>query len=913
MVHLFSIAQAMKEVPMQKQRSISLFMALPLCSAMAASLLMVSCVVEASAQQAAPGTESSATTTAPVIPQQVRYAGTVGNRAGDAVEAVFRIYSAARGGEPLWTETQRVAVGPDGSYSVVLGGMSPKGLPQSLFAGGQARWLGVSVEQAPEQGRALLASVPYSMKSADAEALAGHAVSDFVTQEQFAALSARTAAAQAQAAEASAAVAQPYTATPPTGSGTPNTVPLWTAATTLGNSMITQGTQGIGINQPTPATTLDVGGAATVRGTLALPATAAATASAGTGSQKLELSASTFSKTPAAAVPQNFILQAAPSGNNTTSPSASLNLLFGSGTTAPAATGLSIGTNGQITFAAGQTFPGAATGTITGITTTSPLTGSGTSGSVALGLNTSSLVTTLTPSLLTALKSSLISGITTTSPLTGSGTSGSIALSLNTTALQTSLNSSYAQLGVGNIFASYVEANLSKGPGNAALSGWGTKGTIGAFGGSDTGYGVQGNSVSGFGVFGEVTAPVSGSSAILGTTGTAFSSTYGPEAKIANAAVWADTSGQGTGLPVAILGTGNNAYSGAFVNNGKSYPALFAQNGTGTAGEFVAATGDGLDASTTTGTGVFGSTQSGGSGVVGLVQAAKPQEAGVVGIANKSSSTGAEANLDTYAGVWGDTGSKPILTGNGYIYPVAVMGTADDANAAVFVNNSKSWSTIVVNNLNGATGLFKSVMVTSPDGGACGMGSGGSLSCTGPIKGLVSSGAGGHTVETYSMQSPESWMEDFGSGTLRNGAAVVSIDPAFAETVTADAGYHVFLTPNGDSKGLYVTAKSATSFEVHESGGGAASLSFDYRIVARRRGFEAQRLVDVSETFNAEMRTAAMRTAAMPGSPGLNATAKAKERSPLALALNSNGRRLAHPAPPMAMPPLAKKTAPTRP
>jgi hypothetical protein len=151
-------------------------------------------------------------------------------------------------------------------------------------------------------------------------------------------------------------------------------------------------------------------------------------------------------------------------------------------------------------------------------------------------------------------------------------------------------------------------------------------------------------------------------------------------------------------------------------------------------------------------------------------------------------------------------------------------------------------------------------------------------------------------------------MEDFGSGTLRNGAAVVSIDPAFAETVTADAGYHVFLTPNGDSKGLYVTAKTATSFEVHESGGGTASLSFDYRIVAKRRGFEAQRLVDVSETFNAEMRAAAIARGSGP-----RAKARPMERSPLALSLNSNGRRLAHPRSPMAIPPKAKKTATTRP
>jgi hypothetical protein len=39
---------------------------------------------------------------------------------------------------------------------------------------------------------------------------------------------------------------------------------------------------------------------------------------------------------------------------------------------------------------------------------------------------------------------------------------------------------------------------------------------------------------------------------------------------------------------------------------------------------------------------------------------------------------------------------------------------------------------------------------------------------------------------------------------------------------------------------------------VHESGGGTSSLSFDYRIVAKRRGYEAERLNDVTDRFNVE-------------------------------------------------------------
>jgi hypothetical protein len=53
-----------------------------------------------------------------------------------------------------------------------------------------------------------------------------------------------------------------------------------------------------------------------------------------------------------------------------------LNLLFGSNGTSPAETGLSIASNGQITFASGQTFPGGSgSGTVTSVATGAGLTG----------------------------------------------------------------------------------------------------------------------------------------------------------------------------------------------------------------------------------------------------------------------------------------------------------------------------------------------------------------------------------------------------------------------------------------------------------------------------------------------------------------------------------------------------------
>ncbi|HTX76991.1 MAG TPA: hypothetical protein VMD29_12355, partial [Terracidiphilus sp.] len=56
-----------------------------------------------------------------VVPLSIRFSGTAQNRAGDTVEAEFRIYATQEGGDPLWSETQRVSIREDGNYSALLG------------------------------------------------------------------------------------------------------------------------------------------------------------------------------------------------------------------------------------------------------------------------------------------------------------------------------------------------------------------------------------------------------------------------------------------------------------------------------------------------------------------------------------------------------------------------------------------------------------------------------------------------------------------------------------------------------------------------------------------------------------------------------------------------------------------------
>jgi hypothetical protein len=155
---------------------------------------------------------------------------------------------------------------------------------------------------------------------------------------------------------------------------------------------------------------------------LTLPMIATATATAGKNSQPIGWVASAFNSGTAAAVSQVFRWQAEPTGNDTASPSGTLNLLYAAGTATPAETGLKITSKGLLTFAAGQTFPGTGTGngTITGITAGTDLTGGGTSGAVTLNLDTTKVPQLATANTFTGNQT--VSGnLSATGVVTGSG------------------------------------------------------------------------------------------------------------------------------------------------------------------------------------------------------------------------------------------------------------------------------------------------------------------------------------------------------------------------------------------------------------------------------------------------------------------------------------------------------------
>jgi hypothetical protein len=530
--------------------------------AMNAVFLFLLCSLFSQAQQ------TVATNTNVVVPPLVSFSGVLTGTNGKPLTRVvgvtFLLYQDQQGGAPLWMETQNVQLDSRGHYSVMLGATSSTGLPADIFVAGEAHWLGVQAQGQDEQPRVLLVSAPYALKAGDAQTLGGLPASAFVLAgAPGGAATSITASAPESAVAASVSMSSDATSDVTTTGGTVNALPLFSTATNIQNSLLTQ----------TAKTAINVGGK------LNLLAIGTATASAGKDSQPQDFVASAFNSGTSTAVAQTFQLQAEPAGNDTATTSGTFNLLYGSGTATPAETGFKISNKGLITFAAGQTFPGTGTGdgTITGITAGTDLTGGGTSGKVTLSLNTSALNAAY-PQL--AANNTFIGTETINNTVTISGTNSSGALQVTNT---TSTGEVPAILATGDSSTGYGVYGSSPnvgvfgngtGSGGIGLDGHGTiigakgiatettSGGTGVYGGgtSSTSYGVEGQSAN-VGVFGQSDG-ASATGVIDGTI----------------SGVWGDTGGSSNEFYSGVMGTADENYAGYFNNNSSTTPGVFIEN-----------------------------------------------------------------------------------------------------------------------------------------------------------------------------------------------------------------------------------------------------------------------------------------------------------------------------------------------
>jgi trimeric autotransporter adhesin len=238
------------------------------------SLFLICSLVSAYGQQAFSAAANA------VVPPVIKYSGVLtdvnSKPLSGTVGVTFSLYQQSQGGSALWVETQNVNLDKTGHYTVMLGSTTAQGLPSSVFASGEARWLEVRAQGQAELPRTLLMSVPYALKALDAETVGGLPPSAFVKAPV--------------PGSASSTNSNPSVAAL-SGSGTTNKITKWTGASTLGNSTIWDAPSGdIGIGTTSPSAKLDVNGTArirtnaTVNGSLTTgPVSATSTTSGGTG------------------------------------------------------------------------------------------------------------------------------------------------------------------------------------------------------------------------------------------------------------------------------------------------------------------------------------------------------------------------------------------------------------------------------------------------------------------------------------------------------------------------------------------------------------------------------------------------------------------------------------------------------
>ncbi len=105
----------------------------------------------------------------------------------------------------------------------------------------------------------------------------------------------------------------------------------------------------------------------------------------------------------------------------------------------------------------------------------------------------------------------------------------------------------------------------------------------------------------------------------------------------------------------------------------------------------------------------------------------------------------------------------------------------------------------------------------------------------------------GNVARSYGTQSTSPGIEDNGTARLSMGTAQVALNPAFARSI--EGPYQVMLTPDGDTRGLYVAQKSSGWFTVREMQGGRSSIAFDYHVYATRLGYSNEHMTEMTPAF----------------------------------------------------------------
>ncbi len=323
------------------------------------------------------------------------------------------------------------------------------------------------------------------------------------------------------------------------------------------------------------------------------------------------------------------------------------------------------------------------------------------------------------------------------------------------------------------------------------------------------------------------------------------------------------------------------------VTNSSSGVAVYGTSKSGTGLRGLSTSNFGLKATSTSGVGVFGQSASGAAGVSGLmttgtgvlgtvstsgigVSGSSPSGFGVYGSTTTGSGYGVVSIMNgAGTGAYGSSisgyGSEGITSSGTAVYAQATgTGSAMVASASSgygLISRTAGNVPIFAQNTSGNAGDFHGSYIgivartpaagfpfvaTDPSGNDLFYVDGsGNVSYKGGLFTFAHLQNGG-VAQAYSPKTTAPTIEDTGTAELVNGFAAVRLDPTFSASIDPTSLYRVVVTPNGDSRGLYVPTKTPNGFIVRESQGGHSSLSFDYHIVAMSLGHARDRMALVN-------------------------------------------------------------------
>jgi hypothetical protein len=398
-----------------------------------------------------------------------------------------------------------------------------------------------------------------------------------------------------------------------------------------------------------------------------------------------------------------------------------------------------------------------------------------------------------------------------------------------------------------NDSGSYVGGSIIVGT-NTGSTGTGVEGI-----GGSGGYGIMGLAASatgaGAGVYGKATAPsatgVYGySSKSYGVVGDSEygNGVYGLAGAASRfAGLFTNTSSTGTALKATATGgvgvSGTSTSSQGVLGNSSSNAGVYG----------LSSTGSGVQGEST-GTGVYGLADSGGSAVYadgasfgtgfGL-EAHGFNKAAVYAEADSTAQglvvQGTETAIEAHTGGGSCTGASCV----------AIYATNSSGNGSDITGNYIG----LLGRAPSGTGAFPLLLTDTSAKDLFYVDGNGDVFYHGSLNTFAIL-HNGKTATAFSSKTASPTIEDTGSARLSGGSATVVLDPTFAQSMDPQKPYQVMLTPDGDTRGLFVASKSRGSFVVREVQGGHGSLNFDYHIYGPALGQADVRMAIASHPPN---------------------------------------------------------------